>query len=83
MTTKSTIPELLPLLSAYYAKPQNCNGGALHIVLEDGNVHDKHLTYCIGHAKQIGDIDGENIGMKLLAMSKTQRKKLCQRSDYK
>ena len=71
-----TIPEILPLIQAYYQKPGNCNGGSLHIVLEDCNLKDSDVQFCIDYAKEKGDADGMALAEKLLLMSKTQRKKL-------
>jgi hypothetical protein len=73
---KPTIPEVLPMLRAYAAKPENSVGGSLHIVLEDGNVSDTNVRYCIKHALESGDTDGAELGKMLLRMSKTQRLKL-------
>lgn len=73
---KPTIPEILPAIRAYYAKPGNSNGGNLHIVLEDPNYEDDHVRFCIARAQDDEDADGAAIAKKLLLMSKTQRKKL-------
>jgi hypothetical protein len=74
--SKPTIPEVLPLVQAYYAKPGNFAGGSLHIVLDDGNVNDGSVQFCIDYAREKGDEDGIALGMLLLRMSKTQRSKL-------
>lgn len=76
MDAKPTIPEVLPLVRAYYAKG-NYAGGALHIVLEDGNVKDSDVRFCISWARQENDADGLALAELLLKMSKTQRIKLC------
>lgn len=73
---KPTIPEVLPLIQAYYAKPGNGVGGNLHIVLEDLNVEDSHVRWCLEYAEKQGDTDGVELAKLLLAMSKTQRLKL-------
>jgi hypothetical protein len=42
-TTNPTVPEVLPLVRAYYRKPENIVGGSLHLVLDDANVEDQHV----------------------------------------
>jgi hypothetical protein len=79
---KPKIPEVLPAIRAYYAKPGNGNGGNLHIVLEDPNYEDGHVRFCIAMARDAGDSEGAAIAEKLLLMSKTQRKKLARIKGY-
>ena len=73
---KPTVPEVLPLVRAYYAKPGNNVGGSLHIVLEDGNVGDSHVEHCREWAEERDDVDGVALAKLLLRMSRTQRRKL-------
>jgi len=73
---KPTVPEVMPLIRQYYSKSGNGAGGSLHIVLEDGNVDDGNVEFCVKFAKESGDKDGEVLGNILLLMSKTQRMKL-------
>lgn len=73
---KPTVPEVLPLMYAYYRKDGNNSGGSLHIVLDDGNVSDKSVQFCLDRAIECGDADGTALAKKLLLMSKTQRKKM-------
>lgn len=74
--SKPTVPQVLPLALAYYAKPGNGVGGALHIVLDDGNLDNESINYCITFAIARGDVDAFNLGKLLLQMSATQRKKI-------
>ncbi len=67
---------MLPSVRAYYAKPGNFNGGSLHIVLNDLNVSDDNVRFCIEWARQHCDEDGIHLGEALLLMSRTQRGKL-------
>lgn len=76
MTTKLTVPQLIEECKKYYSLPNNGVGGSLHIVLDDGNIADHHITYCIQYAKEQNDIEGEKLGQLLLQASKTQRKKI-------
>lgn len=82
MNSKPTIPEVLPLIQDYYAKPENGVGGSLHIVLEDCNVSDDDVESCIKWAINEGDEEGERLARILLRMSKTQRRKLAHSNKY-
>jgi hypothetical protein len=81
-TKKPNIPTVQPLVDAYYRLPYNIAGGSLHIVLEDKNVQDDSVRFCIEWAKKGGDIYGVLLGEILLRMSKTQRLKLRIPSTY-
>jgi hypothetical protein len=74
---KPTVPEVLPLVKAFYAKPGNGVGGKLHVVLEDRNVETSHVQFCLDAAKEAGDEDAVALAELLLRMSTTQRRKLC------
>lgn len=71
---KPTVPEVLPLALAYHA--QHPVWGSLHIVLEDGNVADKHVLGCAETAAERDDAEGLRLARLLLRMSKTQRSRL-------
>jgi hypothetical protein len=73
---KPTVPEVLPLVEAYYALPGNSVGGSLHVVLDDGNVEDDHVRSCLEYARERGDKEGVELAEVLLRMSRTQRNKL-------
>lgn len=75
---KPTVPEVLPQLHAYRdnGTAGNAVGGSLHLVLDDGNIEDSHVKFCIQWAKDHGDPEGVRLGELLLQMSKRQRKKL-------
>ena len=72
--TRPTIPSVLPLFISY--RRRHGAWGSLHIVLDDGNVRDSDVGWCIEHARERGDAEGEALGRVLLAMSRTQRRKL-------
>jgi hypothetical protein len=74
--TKPTIPEVLPLVRAYCAKPENGVGGSLHLVLEDGNVDNSDVEFCRDWARMHNDLDGVLLAEILLLMTKTQRLKI-------
>lgn len=74
--SKPTVPEVMPLLRKYAAKPGNSAGGSLHIVIHDGNVDVDSVLYCIKFARERADRDGVELGGILLRMSLTQLRKL-------
>jgi hypothetical protein len=71
-----TVTKLIEECKKYYALPNNSVGGSLHIVLDDGNIHDEHVKFCIGYAEGKNDNEGVLLGKMILKASKTQRKKL-------
>lgn len=73
---KPTIPDVMPYVLWYYNLPSNGAGGSLHIVLDDGNISDFDVQFCIDYAKDAGDVAGVQLGQLILKMSKTQRLKL-------
>jgi hypothetical protein len=70
---RPTIPEVLPQFAAYYDR---VGWNSLHIVLDDGNVLDSHVQFCIGWAEENKDSEGKRLAELLLTMSRTQRAKL-------
>jgi len=70
------VPDVIALARAYYAKPGNRVGGNLHIVLDDGNMEDQHIEWCRQLAQNAGDVDGVALADKLLALTRTQRRKI-------
>lgn len=71
---KPSIPSVLGRFRAYHEK--HLVWGALHIVLDDGNIGDDSVQFCLDFAVESGDTDGAALARILLSMSKTQRKKL-------
>lgn len=74
---RPTVPEVRALVAAYYEKPGNGAGGKCHIVLDDGNLEDLALSYCVLRCLEEKDLDGFVIMSKMLQMTKTQRRKVC------
>jgi hypothetical protein len=70
------IPAVAGRFREYHAK--HAAWGSLHIVLDDLNVNDANVWFCIENAREKEDIEGEELGFLLLNMSKTQRKKIAQ-----
>lgn len=75
---KPTIPEVIERFEAYHEKPGNESWGALHLVLADGNTEDVFVTGALELAESTGDIEGAELALVLLQMSRTQRRKLPQ-----
>ena len=73
---KPTVPKVLPLMREFQSKKGNEVGGVFHIVLDDGNVENRHVEWCLELAKQNGDELAIRLGELLMKMSKTQRLKL-------
>lgn len=76
LSKKPTVPEVLPLARAIYARKGGAVGCCLHIVLDDGNVEDGSVQYCLEQATEAKHEDCKELAEKLLQMSKTQRKKI-------
>jgi hypothetical protein len=75
--TKPTVPEVLPLVHALYRSEHGrYGGGCLHIVLDDRNVADDNVRFCIEWAQKEACESCRELGEVLLMMSKTQRLKL-------
>lgn len=68
---KPNIPEVIEKFVLYLRK--NSAWGSLHIVLDDENLDDKSVQFCIEWAEERSDHDGVELGKILLSMSKTQR----------
>jgi hypothetical protein len=71
---KPTVPQVSEAVEQLY--DANASGGCLHIVLDEGNVDDASVRWCIDYATRCGDSDAELLARVLLRMSKTQRRKL-------
>ena len=66
-----TVPEFLAVARPYMA--EHWNGGAVHIVVADGNVSDAHTRWCVENAITEGDYYGAALALLLLSMSRSQR----------
>ena len=71
-----TVPEVIDLFKAYYARPGNGVWGSLHIVLDDGNLEDSSVEFCLKYAEEKGDTEGAELARILLKLSISQRKKI-------
>lgn len=73
---KPTVPEVLPLVRALYRSEHGRVGGCFHIVLDDYNVEDHHVSWCLDNARERSCQPCTELGELLVRMSRTQRLKL-------
>jgi len=71
-----TVPDVLPLITRFAKAQGNEIGGSLHVVLDDYNVRDKDVQFCVEYAKENDDPLGVEVAETLLQMSRTQRLKI-------
>lgn len=89
--TVDAVINLLPLMSEA-RRLEECliNGGALHIILEDGNYEDSHVQHCIDFIKSgeyakkdwcdAKEVDAQlKFAYALFALSEEQREMVCER----
>jgi hypothetical protein len=71
---KLTIPDVIDRFRVYHeADP---TWGLLHIVLDDSNVSNNGVRFCVEDALERGDAEGHALALLLLQLSVTQRRKL-------
>ncbi len=84
-TVSVTIQDLMAavagLIEHYWQKPENICGGRLHLVLDDGNIEDHHISSCMDYAQENSDADGVRICRLLKKLSVKQRKEVIE-NDY-
>lgn len=68
-----TTEELDALIERYYAMPGNDAGGNLHIVLDDSNLDDECISWCLAKCSEQGDDMGAQIATELLKLPEAQR----------
>lgn len=71
------------MASNYLATPGNGAGGSLHVVLDDANVADSDVRFCLACASKSGDWRGVLLAAAILALSKSQRHRLVRRISEK
>lgn len=70
-----TLPEVIDRFIAYHSRHDNW-GQALHIALDDDNVDDSSILFCIRTAIELGDTEAELLARIMLQLTKTQRGKI-------
>lgn len=73
---RPTIPEVLPLVNALYARPGGSVGCCLHIVIDDGNIDSESVRFCLDEARLREHEDCTHIARLLTRMTRTQIRKL-------
>lgn len=68
--------DIVPLIREFKKNPKNGVGGNLHIYLDDGNIEDEFVRWCLERCIEREDDLGEAICRLSLKMSYTQRSKL-------
>ena len=79
MTGNGKIPNAMIHLDrfrSYVSLPNNSAGGSLHIWLDDNNIENHSIEFCLNNAKERNDAEGESLALLGLQMSKTQRSKI-------
>jgi hypothetical protein len=75
----ATVDELIKLCNAWYRLEGNEVGGSLHLVLDDDNIEDEHVAFCIGWAIEHDDAAGAALGMVLRCISEEDRRAVVER----
>ena len=68
------VSDFIALIQPYY--DFHCTGGSLHVALDDGNLSDETVDFCIGYAKKDNDSYGLALGKILRAMTEDDREEL-------
>ncbi len=72
--TRPTLPEVRPIILAWYARPENGAGGELHCELDDHN-HEQHFWIDNLLDESMSE-DARLISAVVLLLSATQRRKI-------
>ncbi len=68
-----TIEEIITSCREYYSISGNEAGGNLHVALDDGNLGDSTLHFCLTTCVELGDDSGAEIAADLLELSYIDR----------
>lgn len=69
-------PYIKTLIEFYYNNLENIVGGNLHIVLDDNNVDDDSIKYCLEDCKRTDDTFGIFLCLVLLQFTEEEREKI-------
>lgn len=70
---RPTAHEVAVYVALFYCVPGNGAGGSCHIVLDDDNIDDGSVSYCLHSALAKGDRLGAAMAQVLLRLSRSQR----------
>jgi hypothetical protein len=68
-----TTQEIVEIIKDFYSQEGNGAGGYLHCALDDGNLEDHDIKYCIKFAKEHYDLQAIILGYLLLLLTYEQR----------
>ena len=74
--TKPSIPFMKKIVEEFYNLNGNCVGGNLHIVLDDINVGDDTILWCLDRCIVQSDLDGAFLCELLLQYTEDQREEI-------
>lgn len=72
--SKLTVPQVMPLVAKVYKR--HGVGCCLHMVVDDGNVKQSDIDYCLNYALERKHPDCIEAAEMLARMTKTQRNKV-------
>jgi hypothetical protein len=75
-TDYKRIGKLANLIAEYYKKEGNGCGGNCHLVLDDSNLEDSDIQFCIGYCAHANDNDGLAIMREMLSLNPEERQKV-------
>lgn len=61
--------ELIYAIRGFYNKPGNENGGVLRIALDDGNMRDENLNFCMKEAETARDVHAFYLAEELMRLT--------------
>lgn len=70
------VPDVLPLVRALYLRPGGSVGCCLHIVLDDRNLDNSSVDFCVQQAREHSHADCESLALMLRQMTITQRRRV-------
>jgi hypothetical protein len=73
---RPTVPEVIPLVRALYRSREGGAGCCLHVVLDDNNIDDAAINFCIQYARDQQHPRCLELALLLRQMTRTQRDKL-------
>ena len=73
------LDEIHGAVTHYYRRPGNEVGGPLHLVLDDYNLDDASIDFCIEAAAERGDDAGVALGRAIRNLTRRQRRALVRR----
>lgn len=75
-TKPTPLADIDAAIAEFYSLPDNGAGGNLHSVLDDNNLEDESIDWCIEHARREGDRRAVALGRLLRSMPLAARVRL-------